>query len=212
DGQGAAGRDRAADLAAAGLQHDRDERARPAADRVPARRADVGDLPGGAAVLAPGRRHRAVQLRRPAVLGLLRRLGRGAGPPRPRARRRGGVRGAARARAGGHAVSAAQRLTQLDRAFLIYEDPSAPMHVGATAVFEAAPLRNDAGGVDLERIEAYVASRLHRIPRYRQRLAWTPLERHPVWVDDPRFQLRYHVRHTRLPRPGSERQLKRVVG
>jgi len=109
-------------------------------------------------------------------------------------------------------VSAAQRLTQLDRAFLIYEDPSAPMHVGATAVFEAAPLRNDAGGVDLERIEAYVASRLHRIPRYRQRLAWTPLERHPVWVDDPRFQLRYHVRHTRLPRPGSERQLKRVVG
>lgn len=109
-------------------------------------------------------------------------------------------------------MTAAQRLSQLDRAFLAYEDPNAPMHVGATAVFSAAPLRNDAGGVDLARIEEYVASRLHRIPRYRQRLAWTPIERHPVWVDDPRFQLHYHVRHSRLPRPGTERQLKRTVG
>lgn len=105
-----------------------------------------------------------------------------------------------------------QRLTQLDHSFLIYEDPQAPMHVGATAVFAAAPLRNDAGGVDFARIEEYVASRLHRIPRYRQRLAWTPIERHPIWVDDPHFQIHFHVRHTRLPRPGSERQLKRTAG
>jgi WS/DGAT/MGAT family acyltransferase len=105
-----------------------------------------------------------------------------------------------------------ERLTQLDHSFLIYEGPSSPMHVGATAVFDAAPLRNDAGGVDFARIEEYVASRLHRIPRYRQRLAWTPVERHPIWVDDPHFQLHYHVRHTRLPRPGSERQLKRTAG
>jgi len=105
-----------------------------------------------------------------------------------------------------------QRLTQLDHSFLIYEDPQAPMHVGATAIFAAGPLRNDAGGVDFARIAEYVESRLHRIPRYRQRLAWTPIERHPIWVDDPHFQVRFHVRHTRLPRPGSERQLKRTAG
>jgi diacylglycerol O-acyltransferase / wax synthase len=109
-------------------------------------------------------------------------------------------------------VSAYQRLSQLDRSFLIYERPSAPMHVGVTAIFDARPLRNDAGGVDFDRVEEYVASRLHRIPRYRQRLAWTPIERHPIWVDDPSFQLRYHLRHSRLPRPGDERLLKRVAG
>jgi diacylglycerol O-acyltransferase len=109
-------------------------------------------------------------------------------------------------------VSGYQRLTQLDRSFLIYEGPNAPMHVGVTAVFDTKPLRDDAGGVDFARIEEYVASRLHRIPRYRQRLAWTPVEGHPLWVDDPSFQLRYHLRHTRLPRPGDERLLKRAAG
>jgi diacylglycerol O-acyltransferase len=105
-----------------------------------------------------------------------------------------------------------ERLTQLDHSFLVYEGPNAPMHVGATQIFEATPLRGPAGGIDFERIEAWVASRLHRIPRYRQRLAWTPVERHPIWIDDPHFQLRYHLRHTRLPGPGSERQLKRTAG
>jgi WS/DGAT/MGAT family acyltransferase len=50
------------------------------------------------------------------------------------------------------------------------------------------------------------------LPRYRQRLAWIPVEGHPVWVDDPYFQIDYHVRHTALPRPGDERQLKRLAG
>ena len=104
------------------------------------------------------------------------------------------------------------RLTQLDHSFLIYEGPNAPMHVGATQIFEAAPLQRPEGGLDLERIEAYVESRLHRIPRYRQRLAYTPIERHPIWIDDARFNIAYHVRHTRLPRPGDERLLKRMVG
>ena len=105
-----------------------------------------------------------------------------------------------------------ERLSQLDHSFLIYEGPSSPMHVGATQIFEAAPLRRPAGGIDLERIEEYVLSRLHRLPRYRQRLASTPIEKHPIWIDDPRFNLRYHLRHTRLPRPGDERLLKRTVG
>jgi WS/DGAT/MGAT family acyltransferase len=105
-----------------------------------------------------------------------------------------------------------QRLSALDRSFLVYEGPSSPMHVGATAIFEAAPLRHPDGGIDLERLEQYVLSRLHKIPRYRQRLAYTPLENAPIWVDDPRFNIHYHVRHTRLPRPGNERLLKRTAG
>ena len=105
-----------------------------------------------------------------------------------------------------------ERLSQLDHSFLIYEGPNSPMHVGATQIFEAAPLRRPTGGIDLERIEEYVLSRMHRLPRYRQRLAATPLEKHPIWIDDPRFNLRYHLRHTRLPRPGDERLLKRTVG
>ena len=104
------------------------------------------------------------------------------------------------------------RLSALDRSFLDIEDRTAHMHVGATCIFDAAPLRTESGGIDIERIRAHVASRLHLIPRYRQRLAWVPVEGHPVWVDDDRFNLNYHVRHTALPRPGSERQLKRLSG
>jgi diacylglycerol O-acyltransferase len=106
------------------------------------------------------------------------------------------------------------RLSQIDNSFLVYEDaqPTGAMHVASTAIHDAAPLRLPDGSLDIERIEEYVLSRLERIPRYRQRLAHTPLEGHPVWVDDPAFQIHYHVRHSRLPRPGSERQLKRMVG
>lgn len=102
------------------------------------------------------------------------------------------------------------RLTELDRSFLIYEGPNSPMHVGAVTILEGAPLREPGHAIDLERILEYVASRLHLIPRYRQRVESAPIDGHPIWVDDARFNLRYHVRHTRLPRPGSERILKRT--
>ncbi|MGH0028557.1 MAG: wax ester/triacylglycerol synthase family O-acyltransferase [Myxococcota bacterium] len=104
------------------------------------------------------------------------------------------------------------RLTQIDNSFLIYESDRGAMHVASTQIHEAAPLRRDDGALDIERIQEYVESRLHRIPRYRQRLAHTPIEGHPIWVDDPTFNIAYHVRHSCLPRPGSERQLKRTVG
>ncbi len=106
------------------------------------------------------------------------------------------------------------RLTQLDNSFLVYEDaqPDGAMHVASTQVHDARPLRLDDGSLDIERIQEYVLSRLDRIPRYRQRIARTPIEGHPVWVDDPSFNIRYHVRHSRLPQPGSERQLKRMAG
>jgi len=105
-----------------------------------------------------------------------------------------------------------ERLSFLDQSFLIAESPVAHMHVASTATYEAGPLRRPDGGIDVERIREYVESRLHRIPRYRQVLSYTPIERNPVWVDDPHFNVHYHVRHTSLPRPGDERQLKRLSG
>jgi len=84
--------------------------------------------------------------------------------------------------------------------------------VAGTATYEVGPLRRPEGGIDIERVRDYVASRLHLIPRYRQVLAWTPIEGHPVWVDDAHFNIDYHVRHTGLPRPGDAEQLKRLSG
>ncbi|HLK11007.1 MAG TPA: wax ester/triacylglycerol synthase family O-acyltransferase [Candidatus Binatia bacterium] len=105
-----------------------------------------------------------------------------------------------------------ERLSALDNSFLDLEDASTHMHIGAVALFEAAPLRTADGGVDVERIRAAVATGLHRMPRYRQRIERVPIFGHPVWVDDARFNLSYHLRHTHLPRPGDARQLKRLVG
>ncbi|MBM4383371.1 MAG: wax ester/triacylglycerol synthase family O-acyltransferase [Deltaproteobacteria bacterium] len=81
-----------------------------------------------------------------------------------------------------------------------------------TQIYELGPLRTELGGVDFERVKAFIASVLHRIPRYRQKLAWIPIEQRPVWVDDAAFDLNYHVRHTALPKPGSEEQLKSLAG
>lgn len=104
------------------------------------------------------------------------------------------------------------RLSAADRIFLGMEDHDAHLHVAGCLLFDAEPLRLPTGGVDFERICDYVESRLHRIPRYRQRIETVPIEGDPVWVDDPRFNLQYHVRHTQLPPPGDERQLKRLIG
>jgi WS/DGAT/MGAT family acyltransferase len=105
-----------------------------------------------------------------------------------------------------------ERLSAMDASQLGLERDGVHMHIGGVSIFEAKPLLDERGALDVDRIEAYVASRLHRLPRYRQRLAWTPLEKHPVWVDDPSFNLKYHVRYTSLPRFGGERELKRLAG
>jgi diacylglycerol O-acyltransferase len=102
------------------------------------------------------------------------------------------------------------RLTALDNSFLVLEQPNAYMHVASTITFDAAPLRHPDGGVDAERIKRMLASKLHLIPRYRQKLAWIPLYNRPVWVDDERFNIDFHVRHAALPRPGTDAQLKRL--
>jgi WS/DGAT/MGAT family acyltransferase len=103
------------------------------------------------------------------------------------------------------------RLSAQDNSFLILETRNLPMHVSSALLFDAGPLRTAEGGVDVEAIRRATASLLHRVPRYRQKLHWIPLDRHAVWVDDPRFQLDFHLRHTALPKPGSEEQLKRLA-
>jgi len=99
-------------------------------------------------------------------------------------------------------------LSAQDGSFLVFEAVHAHMHHGGIAIFDAGALRTKAGGVDVARIRQHVATRLAFAPRYRQRLAFVPLTNAPVWVDDAHFNLAYHVRHTALPRPGDELQLK----
>ena len=98
------------------------------------------------------------------------------------------------------------RLTGLDASFLHLEDASSHMHVASVMTFEGPPPPYD------ELIAAF-ERRMPLVPRYRQRLAFVPLgQGRPVWVDDPHLNLRYHVRSTALPSPGSEEQLKALAG
>jgi diacylglycerol O-acyltransferase / wax synthase len=101
---------------------------------------------------------------------------------------------------------AGDRLTALDASFLHLEDSSAHMHVASVMLFEGpSPPYDDL----LDAIER----RLPLVPRYRQRLAFVPLgQGRPRWVDDPHLNLRFHVRYTALPSPGSEEQLKSLAG
>ena len=103
------------------------------------------------------------------------------------------------------------RLSGLDHAFLHFETPATYMHVALTAIFDGGSLSLPDGGIDIERIRAHVASRLHLLPRYRQRLHHVPLTGDPVWVDDDAFDLELHVRHSHLPRPGTDAQLKGLI-
>src|SRR3954454_24092934 len=94
------------------------------------------------------------------------------------------------------------RLSAIDASFLAGEKQASHMHVGGLMIFEGPqPAREDA----LEQI----SSRLHMVPRYRQKLAFPRFEMgRPLWVDDPSFNLEYHVRHTALASPGDLEQLR----
>jgi diacylglycerol O-acyltransferase len=98
------------------------------------------------------------------------------------------------------------RLTAVDASFLTNESSSSHMHVGAILIFEGPPPKY----VDLV---DHVRSRLNLVPRFRQKLVVPPLEAgRPLWADDVNFNLTYHIRHTALPEPGGEAQLKRLAG
>jgi diacylglycerol O-acyltransferase / wax synthase len=98
------------------------------------------------------------------------------------------------------------RLTSVDASFLAQEKSSSHMHVGALLLFEGPP-------PDYEDFLRGIESRMHMTPRYRQKLAFPRFEMgRPMWVDDPSFNLEYHVRHTALASPGSYDQLLKLTG
>src|SRR3954453_16493855 len=98
------------------------------------------------------------------------------------------------------------RLSPLDATFLHVEDAASHMHVACALVFDGEPPR-------YEELLDHLAARLHLVPRYRQRLAQVPFgQGRPKWVDDERFDLRYHVRNTALPSPGTEYELQVLCG
>ncbi len=99
----------------------------------------------------------------------------------------------------------AERLTGLDTSFLHMERAGAHMHVASTSIFEGpAPTHAE--------FRDHIASRLHLVPRFRQKLRFVPFAQgRPVWVDDPHLNLDYHVRQTALPAPGSEEQLRNLA-
>jgi WS/DGAT/MGAT family acyltransferase len=105
-------------------------------------------------------------------------------------------------------------LSAEDRMFLSFERANAHMHVGAVLLFDAGPLARKGRGVDVRRIRDYIEARLAAIPRYRQRLHSSPIDRQPVWVDDDRFEVAAHVRHVRLAKADPQafhRQVGRIV-
>ncbi len=101
----------------------------------------------------------------------------------------------------------ADRLSALDASFLYLEGPNTPMHVGSLTLFQEQP-----GVLDHERLVKLIRDRIAYVPRYRQRLREVPGRlASPVWVDDERFDVTFHVRRSALPAPGTLRQLNDLV-
>ena len=97
-----------------------------------------------------------------------------------------------------------QRLNALDAAFLDLETDESRANVAWFSVFEGpAP--------DHGELVRYIEGKLALVPRYRQKLRFLPLGiARPLWIDDPNFNLDYHIRRTALPAPGGEEQLTRL--
>ncbi|HEU0132652.1 MAG TPA: wax ester/triacylglycerol synthase family O-acyltransferase [Mycobacteriales bacterium] len=99
------------------------------------------------------------------------------------------------------------RLSPLDVSFLYLEGETTPMHVGGVCVLDPPP-----EGFDYDRLVRIISDRIALVPRYRQKIRWVPGHvGNPVWVDDPDFDVTYHVRRSALPKPGTEEQLKELT-
>lgn len=99
-----------------------------------------------------------------------------------------------------------ERLSPLDASFLHVEDSVTHMHIGSVSIMEGPPPR-------YEEFRDRVAAKLPLVRRYRQVVRQVPFDLgRPVWVDDPYFDVEYHIRHTSLPGPGNDAQLQNLVG
>lgn len=97
-------------------------------------------------------------------------------------------------------------MSGLDAGFFFADDENNPLHIASVTLFEGpAPTYGD--------VVRKVIGKLPEIPRYRQRVRTVPFNLgRPVWVDDPHFQILYHVRHTALPPPGGPDELRNLAG
>ena len=103
-----------------------------------------------------------------------------------------------------------QRLSGLDASFLYLETPSLHMHVSMAAVFDPTTM---SGGYRFATLRDLVAERLLGAPIFRRRLVEVPLRLdHPYWVEDPDFDIDYHLRPAALPSPGGMAELAQFVG
>lgn len=103
-----------------------------------------------------------------------------------------------------------QRLTGLDATFLYLETPSSHMHVAGLMLLDPTSVE---GGIDLDKVKEVYGARLHLAPPFRRRLAEVPFGlHHPLWIEDPDFDIDYHIRATALPSPGTKEQLSTLVG
>jgi diacylglycerol O-acyltransferase / wax synthase len=98
------------------------------------------------------------------------------------------------------------RMSPTDASFYYAESENTPLHVGSVAVFDGPPPSYG----DVVRL---LLGKMPQVPRYRQRVRAVPMNLGlPMWVDDPHFQILYHVRHTAVPSPGSDEQLRNLAG
>ncbi|QXC62919.1 wax ester/triacylglycerol synthase family O-acyltransferase [Aquihabitans sp. G128] len=103
-----------------------------------------------------------------------------------------------------------ERLTGLDAAFLYLENPTNHMHVAMTMVLDPSSVP---GGYSFENIKDFIGGRIHLVPPFRRRLVEVPLNlAHPVWVEDPDFDLDFHIRRIGCPAPGGRRELGEMAG
>lgn len=98
-----------------------------------------------------------------------------------------------------------ERMSLLDASFLYVENDVTPMHIGGVAIFEGPPPTRD-------ELVSRFAAKLYLAPRYRQKVRFLPLNIGlPMWVDDPHFNIDYHVRRTAIPKPGGREELQNFV-
>src|SRR3954451_6318692 len=97
-------------------------------------------------------------------------------------------------------------MSATDAGFFYADSENTPLHVGSVSVFDGpAPSYGD--------LVRLLLAKLPQVPRYRQRVRTVPLHLgRPMWVDDPHFQILYHVRHTAVPQPGNDEQLRNLAG
>src|SRR4051794_4804091 len=103
-----------------------------------------------------------------------------------------------------------ERLSGLDATFLYFETPTNHLHVGAVMIFDPSTM---AGGYSFDKVKDFIRGRLHLVPQFRRRLAAVPFNlHHPVWFEDPNFDLDYHVRRVAVPSPGGPEELSDLAG